>query len=121
VQRIIFYFTCIALILTSTASAKDYAGSYVFQNETGAITLTLQEDDRAGYRGNLTANGNAFDLRGIVQNGLLTGTLGDDLDALVFQAELKGSYLTIIIAETDDNNNPIPSTVKNLCYNVNLQ
>ena len=111
-QRIIFYFTCIALILTSTASAKDYAGSYVFQNETGAITLTLQEDERAGYRGNLTANGNAFDLRGIVQNGLLTGTLGDDLDALVFQAELKGSYLTIIIAETDDNNNPIPSTAK---------
>ena len=30
----------------------------------------------------------------------------------MFQAELKGSYLTIIIVETDDNNNPIPGTAQ---------
>jgi hypothetical protein len=59
--KAIFYFTCIAFILASTASAKDYAGSYVLGNETGAITLTLQKDESAGYRGNLTANGNTFD------------------------------------------------------------
>ena len=113
-KKFILYFTCIALILASNASANDYAGSYFFRNETGAITLTLQKDESAGYRGNLTANENAFDLRGIVQNGLLTGTLGDDLDALMFQAELKGNYLTIIIVQTDDNNNPIPSTAQKL-------
>jgi hypothetical protein len=85
VHKTILYFTCIALILVGTASAKDYGGIYVLQHETGAMTLTLQKEEGAGYRGNLTANGNAFDLRGIVQNGLHTGTFGDDLDALLFQ------------------------------------
>ncbi|UCG09103.1 MAG: hypothetical protein JSV83_10800 [Desulfobacterales bacterium] len=115
-KKTFFYFACLILIFVNTASAIDFSGSYVLQTETGAVTLTLQKDAAHAYRGKLAANGNAFDLRGIAQSGWLSGTVGDDPETMVFQAELKGNYLTLTMAETDDNNNPIPGTAQTLVF-----
>ncbi|MEE9170234.1 MAG: hypothetical protein V3U73_10730 [bacterium] len=98
------------------AHAQDLSGKYSNQTENGTTILTLQADGAEKFSGDLTGNGVAFPLQGTMQNGLLSGTIGDELDGILFQAELKSDYLTFTMVETDSYNNPIPSTAQTLIF-----
>jgi len=96
-------------------TAQDFSGQYIIQTAEGSVTLNLQ-NNQGNYSGNLSGNGMSFQIQGTVQNGMLSGTVGDDGDGLLFQAELKGDDLTFVMAETDYYGNPDYITAQTLVF-----
>ena len=115
-KKRLFYSTCIIFIFFTIAAADDFSGKYVFKNDNSEVTLTLKSDGKGGYRGSLKGSGNAFNLQGVVQNGQLMGSVGEDEDNIVFQAELRGDDLMMIMVETDDDKNLLPETAQTLIF-----
>lgn len=107
---------CIILFIITMAFANDFSGGYVLETSNNDITLNLAGDGEGGYKGHLKGNGNSFRLQGIVQNGLLTGTIGDNDAGILFKAELKGDYLTMSMVETDEDNRPIADSAQLLIF-----
>ncbi len=107
------------LIITTIFSvgmlwSQEYSGEYVIQTENGMVILTLKANSEGIYRGSLSGGGNTFLLQGMVQNGILTGSVGSE--GIIFQARLTGNYLTLSMAETDRAGNPINATVQTLIF-----
>lgn len=112
-------FTCIICILlsllTNVSIAQDFTGQYFVQTAEGSVTLNLQ-NNQGNYNGNLSGNGMSFQIQGTVQNGMLSGTVGEAWDGLLFQAELNGNELTFVMAETDYYGNPDYATAQTLIF-----
>lgn len=105
---------CIILFIITMAFAGDFSGNYVLQNNNSDITLNLTGDDKGGYKGDLKGNGNSFRLQGVVQDGRLAGTLGDD--GILFEAEIMGDNLAMSMVEIDEDKNPIPDSAQLLIF-----
>jgi hypothetical protein len=77
-----FYFISVMMtaILWNMIFAQDFSGRYVKQTENGELSLTFENKGSGNYTGSLAGNGNTFLLQGNIQNGLLRGTIGDELD-----------------------------------------
>jgi len=103
----------IFILSIGAAMGQDYSGQYFMQTEQGGITLTLQKNQDS-YSGSLSGSGVSYQLVGQIQNGMLSGTVGDDLDGILFQAQLNENELTFTMMETDEYGNADYSTVQNL-------
>jgi len=112
--RIGINFIAMLLLALNAAMGQDFSGQYYIQSESGGVTLTLQEDGQGGYRGALEGNGNSFPLQGTVENGMLTGSVGDE--GIVFQAQFNQGSLTLIMAETDMYGNLNPATAQRFVF-----
>jgi hypothetical protein len=107
---------CILLgLLTTVLMAQDFSGEYSFQTAEGSVTLTLQ-NNQGNYSGNLSGNGMSFQIQGTVLNGMLSGTVGDEDEGLLFQAELNGNELTFVMVEMDFYGNPDYATAQTLIF-----
>jgi hypothetical protein len=105
---------CIVSSLFFSFLAQDFSGRYSIQDEGSDVVLMLHPDDQNAYKGKLTGNGISFELAGSVQNGILEGTIENE--GILFQAQLNGDQLTLIMAETDDYGNFIPETIETLLF-----
>lgn len=122
-RRNIVIIAGILLSVVHDAICQDFVGSFYGQAGTGEITLIIKKGDKNKYRGTLAADENAFHLQGEKQGGSLSGTVGDELDGLRFQADLQGDLLSLIMFETDDHDNLIPSTAQTIIFRriLNMQ
>jgi hypothetical protein len=106
----------ILFILDQNAISQDFIGSFQVKTEQGTITLIVQGGDKDTYTGTLTGNGNIFHLQGKKQGVSLTGTVGDELDGLRFQADLQGNHLSFTMFESNDQDNPLPGTAQTFIF-----
>lgn len=97
-------------------AAQDFAGRYHTQSGGGGITLELRSNGAGGYSGALQGNGNSFAVQGTLQNGILSGIVGNELEGIVFQAQWQGEQLNFTMMETDENGNPAPATARALVF-----
>ena len=113
-----FYFitVMIAAIQWNMNFAQNFSGKYLMQTENGELSLTIDNKGSGNYMGSLVGNGNTYLLQGNIQNGLLRGKVGDELDAIIFEAGLNNNSLTLVIVETDDFNQPVFSTAQTLIF-----
>lgn len=100
----------LTLCLAYTLQAQDFAGSYQARTANGVLDLTLRTGGSGNYLGSLVAGENRFAIEGRIQDGVLMGIVGDELDGIVFQARLEGNRLTFVMMESDDYGNPIPAS-----------
>jgi hypothetical protein len=107
----IFIFTLLNEII-----AQDFSGKYLMQTGNGELVLLLEHKGGGNYGGSISGNGNTFLLQGSIQNRVLQGTTGDDLNPVMFIAELNGGVLTLVMAETDAANQPVLSTAQTLVF-----
>jgi hypothetical protein len=96
--------------------AQDFSGKYLMQTGNGELVLLLEHKGGGNYGGSISGNGNTFLLQGSIQNRVLQGTTGDDLNPVMFIAELNGGVLTLVMAETDAANQPVLSTAQTLVF-----
>jgi hypothetical protein len=94
--------------------AQDFSGTYYMSSESGGITLTLQEQDQKVFRGELSDDENNFHVKATLQNGFLSGTIGEE--GILFQAQLNDNYITVTMVETDDFGNQIQGTAQTLVF-----
>ena len=112
-----FRYTGILLIaLFHFAGGQDFSGSYFLQTETGGITVELRNAGQGSYSGSLSGNGISYQLSGRLQNGVLSGSVGDEFAGVVFEAQLSGENLTFLMAEVDELGNPDPASIQNLNF-----
>ena len=90
--------------------AQDFTGSYTLLTETGTIQLEFEKISDMVFSGKLSRNGNVFPLKGSVQNNILAGHIGSELDGLLFNAYLNENELVFTMFESDANESPIAST-----------
>lgn len=110
-------FLLIAVGMMSAAGfSQDLSGQYFMQTESGGITLSLQSAGENRYTGKLSGSGNEFSLRGTLQNGVLSGSVGDELDGIIFQAKLDGTQLTLTMAEIDENSQVMLDATQTLIF-----
>ncbi len=102
------------IFLGGMVYSQDFTGEYVIHTESGVVTLTLQVDRQGLYQGALQGAGNSFDLEGMVQDGFLTGRVGEQ--GVIFQAQLSGNSLTLRMVETDGAGNPIAATAQTFVF-----
>ena len=107
----------ITVMLWNNIVAQDFSGRYLMQTGGSELTLIVENKGGENYGGSLSGNGNSYLLQGIIQNGLLQGTIGDDLYSVTFLAELNNGVLTLVMAETDKANQPVLSTAQTLIFN----
>ncbi|RMH77589.1 MAG: hypothetical protein D6681_20820 [Calditrichaeota bacterium] len=96
--------------------AQEFSGQFFLPTDEGEITLTFQSNAPGNYTGELSGKGNSFPLRGVVQGQYLVGTVGDEQDGIVFQAQWNGDYLVLTMAETDAYGNVLPQTAQRLVF-----
>ena len=109
-------FCILMALLTSILNGQDFSGQFLIQSEGSGITLTLQSNQQGGYSGNLNGNGMSYQINGGVQNGILSGTVGDPSDGILFQAELNNNQLTLTMVETGFDGTPDYSTAQTLIF-----
>jgi hypothetical protein len=117
----VFKLVGFVFILFHFVFGQDFTGSYAVETGEGELLLSLQSDTKGGYTGTLNAGGTVYSIAGIVQSGLLTGTVGDELDRLRFQIELMGSRSTLTMFETDRDGQPIPETAQTFILQPKLK
>lgn len=114
-QFIYFRYVGILLIIVCHfVVGQDFSGSYFLQTETGGITIELRDDGQGRFSGNLSGNGISYQLSGALQDGMLKGTVGDELYGIVFQAQSSGDNLTFTMAEVDEFGNSNPASLQNM-------
>lgn len=117
-SRFSAHIVCIAFLifLGQPSFAQELAGRYALEAEGAEITLSLEKGAKGVYTGSLEGNGVAFRLRGVLQDGVLSGNVGEPSDGIVFRAEWQGDRLTLTMAETDEDGNPMPETARVLVF-----
>ncbi|MFC2084068.1 hypothetical protein ACFLS9_03345 [Bacteroidota bacterium] len=114
------YFCFILIMLTAISGnmliAQDFDVKYLMQSESGELSLIFENKKDGNYSGILAAEGITYILQGSIQDGLLSGTVGDELDAIIFEAELNTDGLTLVLVETDEFNQPILETAQILLF-----
>lgn len=89
------------------AQAQEYTGT--FQVETGGtiFTLSIQQDANMILTGTLQrSNGSAFNLQGMVAEGVAAGVISGSEGNLFFEAYLDGNDLSFSLIEPDQYNMP---------------
>lgn len=107
----------ITVVLWNNILAQDFSGKYLMQAGGSELTLILENKGGGNYGGSISGNENTYLLQCIIQNGLLQGTIGDDLYSVTFIDELNNDVLTLVMAETDKANQPVLSTAQTLIFN----
>lgn len=91
---------CVAIIALvaagGLAAAAGLGGRYVGEEEASVI-LTLRESPEGTVEGTITDGGVSMPVRGRLQEGILSGTLGPVGDALPFTAAAQGERLIVAI------------------------
>ena len=96
----------------NVALAQDFSGNYTYRDGELNAKLTLSKKGHGGYGGNLEAGGITLNVTGTVKNGVLSGTVGDELEGLAFEARLNSNQLSFVMVELSDNGSPIPETAQ---------
>jgi hypothetical protein len=96
-------------------AAQDFSGQYSTQTEEGNVTLTIQSNGD-GYSGTLSEGGMTYQVSGAIQNGMLSGRVGDQLDGILFQAQFEGNTLNFTMVETDEYGNPDYASVYSIAF-----
>ena len=114
-----FSFIVLAALLTlsfAVANGQDFSGSYSYRDEAVNVTLKLKKNADGGYMGSIVAQEGSLELSGTVKNGVLSGTVGDELDAMNFEARLNKDQLSYIMVGLDDNGSPMPETAQTYIF-----
>lgn len=98
------------------AVAQDFSGTYAYRDKEVNVKLTLSKGQRGAYTGNLVASGTTLGLAGAVQNGVLSGTVGDELDGFAFEARLNTDQLSFVMVEVGDDGVPIAETAQSYTF-----
>lgn len=95
-----------AIVLSSSALAQDFSGTFLGTSDAGPVTvvLTMTGEDIAG---SLTAQGVEFALEGFVQEGVGVGWAYTAEGSVGFEAYLEGETLGLYLFEMDANGAPI--------------
>lgn len=109
-------FFTLLLFLSISTQAQDFSGSYSYRDDAIDVTLTLEKNARGKYSGTMTANEESYQIAGKVNQNVLSGTVGDELDAIAFEARLSKDRLSFIMVEVDENGNPIPQTAQTFVF-----
>jgi hypothetical protein len=97
------------------ATAQGFSGQYSAQTEEGNAALTIRNSGN-GYSGTLSEGGITYQISGAIQDGMLTGSMGDEWDGIIFQARFEGNTLNFTIAETDEYGNPDYESAYSLAF-----
>ncbi|MGD8780270.1 MAG: hypothetical protein PVH88_15050 [Ignavibacteria bacterium] len=109
----------VIVIFGNLSLAQDFTGKYSLQSEMGEMQLELKNINNNTFIGELAGNGNVFSVRGIIQNSVLAGTVGDKLDCLIFEASLNDGELIFTMFEVDENGKAIAATSETLRFQRN--
>ncbi len=115
-KRVSSFILLIILLFTASTIAKDFSGRYMVQSDGGIIYLTLNHNGKGHYSGTLNGNNAMFHLSGSLNNKVLSGTIGDELDGIHFQATLNEEEIRLTMFEVDHNNRPLPETTQQLSF-----
>jgi hypothetical protein len=100
----------------TTAEGQDFSGSYTYRDESVNVKLTLRKSAGGEYRGSIAATEGSLDVVGKAKNGVLRGAVGDDLDAITFEARLNQDELSFVMVELNDNGSPMSETAQTYVF-----
>ncbi len=89
------------LLQVILCNAQDYSGTYSLNTTSGQSSLVLKKNESGIYSGSLSINNAVFKIVGQVENGLLTGRIGEEGSAQIFAAQIQNQELTLTTAKSD--------------------
>lgn len=106
------------LLLVLPASAQTYAGTFAAANDYGGQTvISLRQTTDGSIVGDISGNGNVFQLEGVLEDGSLVGAVSMGQQGGVwFEADLHGNQLELTLIEPDANGMPNYSTATTLQF-----
>lgn len=106
------------LCLVGAVFAGNLSGTYTMNAQGVNLTLVLQEDGRGNLGGRLTSStGAAYQLEGMVQDGVGLGTCVSNQDGVYFEAHPKGNQLLLALIEAGPDKQPDYNRVRQLMFN----
>jgi hypothetical protein len=85
--------------VAATGQFVDFTGTYSMTTDRGEeLTLSLTQTGQGIVRGGLSGAGGVFDLEGVVEGDLLTGTIHLGREPLYFEAYSEGTQLVMYMA-----------------------
>jgi len=110
------FLSVILVFIQISISAQDYSGTYILNTATGKNSVVLYKAETGIYAGSITINNNAYNLTGQVQNGMLSGRIGEHGSNIVFIAQFQNQFLTLTMAESDFYGNINPATAQSITF-----
>ena len=114
-NRLFLMVVLVAILFPNTFLAQDFSGTYTVRHDGTTVTLKLLKSD-AKYTGTVSSEEGSLDVSGSVQNGMLSGRIGDELDGIVFEARLNGGELLFTMVQLDDNDVPVTETAETYSF-----
>ena len=99
-------------LLVTFARGQNFPGNYSYHDDTLSVSLSLMKNATGGYDGKITAQEGSLELSGAVKNGVLSGRIGEELDAMNFEARLNKDQLSFAMVELSDNGSPMTETAQ---------
>jgi hypothetical protein len=94
------------LVVAPAAFAQSYSGTYVAQNPTGAVTLSIKQDAQGKIAGTLSGNGATFEVQAQTSPQGIYGSVTGNGAQLFILAERAGKDLRVLLAEPGPNGQP---------------
>ncbi len=96
-----------SLIISGTAHAQNFTGTYTTTSKTGGtVTLSLLQDAQGRVTGTLSADDVNYTLNGLVEDRSVLGTASSAAGGLYFAAELDAGQLYVTLFKPGANNQP---------------
>ena len=106
-----------ALLVSGTALAQNYSGTFTTRNEQGGtVTLSLKQDSASNVKGTLTGNDNTFQVEAKATPQGLMGNVSGPQGQLYLMAQFEGANLTVVLAEPMANGQPNLNSARRIVF-----
>ena len=97
----------VALLSASPGTAQQFTGTWAVADDAGGImTLVLQQSGGERVTGTLTASGDRYQVEGIQEDGIVTGSMRSSSGLLHFEAERWEDELWVMLYGSDVDGYP---------------